>query len=323
MADYNTYRSVVECIVLVHVKERVLQNSRREAYLICCRVVVGIHCLRCHEPLIAVNGLAPFLLNVLVPIELRKVAAGLVIGQGWVDCQFAVVIPFVGVANLYGKGIQLIVCSLFGLVTHPLLCIDALSQCHLKVLYKLYHALLCCRREVLCNIKLANDVTQGAVNGCESTFPAWLLHLFATQYCAVESECLGFDFVAQLIGCCTHNSPLQIGYEFIHRSFIYYSNSLLYGFGVCQVQLLNAVDTKYAVECVPIKSGCHIFQLLECDFVVAAERIAAFHAVEVLCCNACLNLHYRLHILLCLLFAEAIELEHTHYIFAELCTDVL
>ena len=61
---------VIECKKSsVDVKEGVLQNSGREANLVCCGVVVCVHCLRCHVPLVLVYGLVVAALDMVVPSE--------------------------------------------------------------------------------------------------------------------------------------------------------------------------------------------------------------------------------------------------------------
>ena len=165
VADDNSDGTIVERVVLIHVKERVLEDTCREADLVCCGVVVCVHGLWCHVPLLAVNRLAPLLIDMLVPTELRHSAAVLGIAKRGVYDKTAVVVPLVGVTDLYSECVQLLVSSLLCLLAHPLLCVDTLAKSHLEVLYKLCHALLCRRGEVLCNIKLADDVAQCTVNG--------------------------------------------------------------------------------------------------------------------------------------------------------------
>ena len=201
MADYNADCTIVECIVLLHIKKWILQDTGRETDLVCCWVVVCVHGLWCHVPLFAVNGLAPLLVDVLFPSELRHVAAVLGIAECRVNGECAVVIPLVGVANLHGKCVQFLVSSLLCNIAHPFLCVDALAKCNLQVLYKLCHTLLCCRWEILGYIQLADDVAQSTVNCAHRTLPAWLLNLLSAQNSSVESKCLLLKCIAQLVRC--------------------------------------------------------------------------------------------------------------------------
>ena len=68
MSDNHAYCSVVESIVCLHVEERFLQDARREANLVGCRVIVCVHCLWCHEPLFVVDWFSRFLfIGKLIP----------------------------------------------------------------------------------------------------------------------------------------------------------------------------------------------------------------------------------------------------------------
>ena len=60
----NSNSSVVERIIGIHIEERNLKYSCRETYFVCCRVVVCIHCLRCHEPFIFVYRFARTIVDV-------------------------------------------------------------------------------------------------------------------------------------------------------------------------------------------------------------------------------------------------------------------
>ena len=51
-----------------------------------------------------------------------------------------------------------------GLSTHPILCIDTLTQGNLQVLYQSNHTLLRLCGEILLNIKLADGLTQNAAD---------------------------------------------------------------------------------------------------------------------------------------------------------------
>src|SRR3712207_476810 len=70
MANHYTDSAIVERIVGLGVKERILKNARREAYLIGCRVIISINRLRSHEPFVLVNGLSGSLFYDFVDLEL-------------------------------------------------------------------------------------------------------------------------------------------------------------------------------------------------------------------------------------------------------------
>ena len=62
MAHLVTYNAangtVVESCICLGIKEWALQYSGREANLVCGGIVIGVHRLRSHLPLVAVNWLA-------------------------------------------------------------------------------------------------------------------------------------------------------------------------------------------------------------------------------------------------------------------------
>ena len=58
MTNHHTDSAIVEGIVSIHVEERILQNTSREANLVGSWVIISIHGLRSHPPLSTVNGLA-------------------------------------------------------------------------------------------------------------------------------------------------------------------------------------------------------------------------------------------------------------------------
>src|SRR5690606_4374835 len=61
MANNRSDASVVyRCISLVIIKRR-LQDSRREYDFVPSGIIIGIHCLGSHEPLILINGFAQLL----------------------------------------------------------------------------------------------------------------------------------------------------------------------------------------------------------------------------------------------------------------------
>ena len=55
VTDDSADCSVVDGVVGVEAEERWLQNRSRKYDLVEARVVVGVHCLRGHEPLVAVD----------------------------------------------------------------------------------------------------------------------------------------------------------------------------------------------------------------------------------------------------------------------------
>ena len=58
MTYHHSDGSIVERVVSRGVEEWRLQYSGREANLVCRGIVVGVHCLWCHAPLVSVHWLA-------------------------------------------------------------------------------------------------------------------------------------------------------------------------------------------------------------------------------------------------------------------------
>ena len=118
VADNHADSTEVGGIVGLHIKEGRLQDGGGEADFVGGGVVVGIHSLRCHAPLVTVNGFA----------HLVKVAAGLIQTSGLdvviqalarVNGQTAVVAPLVGITDLDSEGVELHKGVDLGLLAHP------------------------------------------------------------------------------------------------------------------------------------------------------------------------------------------------------------
>ena len=58
VANHHTYCSIVEGCIGFRVEERALKDACREANLVGCRVIIGIHCLWSHVPFVPVNRLS-------------------------------------------------------------------------------------------------------------------------------------------------------------------------------------------------------------------------------------------------------------------------
>ena len=127
VADDYADGSVVDGVIRVCVEERGLENGGREAYLVGGGVVVGVDGLRSHAPLVGIGGLSE-----LAEIVLHVPGLGgtevLVVAQGGIDGQGAVVLPLVGVADLYGEGGELLAGVGLGGVGHPVEGVDVLAE---------------------------------------------------------------------------------------------------------------------------------------------------------------------------------------------------
>ncbi len=84
MTYHYTDSTIVERLVGLGVKERILEDTSREADFVGGRIVVGIHGLRSHVPLVSVDWLSSLLCNLLI---VGKLAASqhVLIDNSWKD----------------------------------------------------------------------------------------------------------------------------------------------------------------------------------------------------------------------------------------------
>ena len=61
MSDYHADSTIIEGIIRLGVKERILENTCREADLIRRRIIIGVHRLGCHQPQILIDQFTRFL----------------------------------------------------------------------------------------------------------------------------------------------------------------------------------------------------------------------------------------------------------------------
>ena len=196
MSDDYTDGSVVEGIVGLHVEEWGLQNAGREAYLVGGGIVVGVHGLRCHEPLVAIYRLVELRANHLLDFPL---VAGKNIAQITIaNLKFGIVLPFVGVAHLHIEGIQLLLSHFLGFVAHPLLNLDALAKGNLKVGNKALHTFLGFWGEETLDIELTKCFAQASFNSGYCTLPTWTVLCLSAHGSAVESKIHGTTLIVDI-----------------------------------------------------------------------------------------------------------------------------
>ena len=126
VSDDSADGTVVESVVRLRVEERRLKYACGEADLVCRGVVVGIDCLRRHEPFGLVNRLAYLLAQFVESEELVYVAEVLVERQCVSDFKSGVVSPFVGVSDFHDEVAEFVLSLLFCLCAHPCCLVDAL-----------------------------------------------------------------------------------------------------------------------------------------------------------------------------------------------------
>ena len=154
MADNHTYGSIVISIVGLHIEERRLKDTGREADFIGRRVIVSVHRLRSHVPFVTVDRLVQLLVYDICQIEL---IAAHDVGPVTVvlDFQARIVAPFVGIAHLDIERSQFVQSHFLRLVAHPILYFDTFSQSVLQVFHQFHHTFFGCCGEVFLYIFLA------------------------------------------------------------------------------------------------------------------------------------------------------------------------
>ena len=195
MADNNAYCAVVDGVIAISVEEWRLEDGGREHNLVALRVIVGVHGLRCHEPLVLVDRLA-YLGHLLLVAELVHRYQILCETLGGVYVK-VVLLPLVRVAHLDADGGQL----LFGLelraVAHPCQVVNALAERNAQLLNQINHALLGALGEVFSHVEFAEFLTHAVLHGAEGALPEGAHGLHTAQLTAVEVERRGVELARE------------------------------------------------------------------------------------------------------------------------------
>ena len=157
VADYHANGTIVGCIVGIHIEERWLQDGSREADLVGGGVVVGIHRLRRHAPLVLVNGLAMLVQVAASLVDCRSLDV-LIERLLRIDLQATVVAPLVGITNLDCERVEFDQCVNLGRVAHPGQASDVCSQRLAQVGDQAHHLLLAVLGKVLLDIQFAHSL---------------------------------------------------------------------------------------------------------------------------------------------------------------------
>ena len=137
MTDHPTDRAIVDGIVRIWVEERRLEDPCWENHLVVQRVVVGVHNMCTHAPLVFVHRLA----------ELRQIISGEVLGKGLAvgevalaaQIQIANVLPLIRVPYFIGKGVQFCQGLLLGRIAHPRQTVDAVAEGSTQIFHHSFH----------------------------------------------------------------------------------------------------------------------------------------------------------------------------------------
>ena len=209
VTDHNADSTVVHRVVSLRVVEGGLQNRCGEADLVGGGVVVSVHGLGRHKPLLAIDGLAQFS-EVIGRVPSICALDVLPIRQRGVDFERRIILPLVGVADLDGERSELLLSACLRLVAHPLQSLDMLTQRHLQVLDQLGHTHLVLLGEVLGNVHLTYGLAQNRVGHAHSALPAGTLLLCARHLTTEEVERCGVQLVVQIRRCATQAACCKV-----------------------------------------------------------------------------------------------------------------
>ena len=209
MANHTTYGTVVNRIFGLGVKERRLQNNSREDDFVHLGVVVGVHRLRGHEPLVTVNRLAQFahIAQVLKAVGAEHIAHQ-IIGA---DLQLGIVAPLIGVADFGYKGRQLGLGFFFGGGGHPVQVADTGFEGQQHVRHQLFHAHFAFSRKVLLHIQLAQGLTQSLVFQSHGPLPGRTQLRYTAERGAVERKARVHPVLRQIGSGGIQQLPREIG----------------------------------------------------------------------------------------------------------------
>ena len=214
MSDYHADSTIVARIIGIYVEVRSLKDSGREANLICGGIVVSIHSLRRHAPLLAVNRFAPLRVLVL-STEFACILDVLPIRELRVNGKSAIVLPCVGIADFHLEAVELHEGIHLCAVAHPVEGCYMFAKGYFKIIHKVEHLLLRLCGEVFLHIELSYCLAKQAIRHCKCTLPAWLL-LLCTRHGAREHLKVGFSkFVAERTACARHILKCHIVADFL------------------------------------------------------------------------------------------------------------
>ena len=209
MADYYADSTIVECCISLRIEERILENTGWEADFIGSRIVVSIHGLRSHEPLILIYWLSCLLCNLLIVGKLAASQHVLIIALRWVDAELAEICPLVRITNLYIELVELVVSSFLCSIAHPGLSIDTLTEADLKILHECLHHLLRAFWEIALAVDATECLAQLSLNLSSSALPKRIILLTATHSLAEEFETGFANLIAEIRSRTTDDVPLH------------------------------------------------------------------------------------------------------------------
>ena len=277
MADHHADGAVVHRVVGVGVVERRLENGGREADFVGRGIVVGVHRLGRHVPLVLVHGLAQFRnvvgripgvgLDDVLPVALRRV-----------DLQRRVVLPLVGIADLHGEGREFLLRLGFRGVGHPVEGGDVLTEGRLQVLHHVEHPGLVLLGEVLGHVHLADGFRKGSVGHRHGALPAGFLLLLARHHAAEEVERRVDEVVAQVAGGCADVLCGEVVADVLQRGGFHQFVGVGQGRGGRHDDLLEIADAHCLIVLGPVDGIVGLLEIGLLRGVVHGGDVAQFDA---------------------------------------------
>ena len=277
MADHGNDTAIVHRVVGSGIKKRRLQNGCRKHDFIQARVVIGIHGLRRHAPLLTIDRLAESgdIALVLGGADALQVTDQIIPGDG----DSRVIAPLAGVADLRIHGRQFGPRFFLGGGAHPVEAVDALAERRHQVGDQFFHARLVLRREMFFDITLAQCLAERAFDHANAALPRLLVGRHAAQHGAVEREAVlnvGFGKIGRVLA---DQMPFEIRFPGRQRgSFDRLAKAGKVTWLADDYRGDFAIEVGGAQLRIPVIAGYQLGQLREFELVVGLDRVAVFNA---------------------------------------------
>ena len=312
MTDYYAYSTIVECCISLRIEERILENTSWEADFIGSRIIVSIHGLRSHEPLILIYRLSCLLCNLLVVGKLAASQNVLIIALRWVDAELAEISPLVRITNLYIELVELVVSSFLCYIAHPGLSIDTLTEADLKILHECLHHLLRAFWEIALAVDATECLAQLSLYLSSSALPKRIILLTATHSLAEEFETGFANLIAEIRSRTTDDVPLH---QSLQCACTFCSSHLVITGEESRLtydHLLEifALDSLGVGKCLERNVRIILLEFCQGHLVVVCLRITKFGAALRESSERCFVKEYGRSLLCSIFGRETVELEH-------------
>ncbi len=189
MAYHHSDTTVVFSIARSGVIERSLKDSGGEHDLVVDGAVISVDSLGSHRPFGAVDRFAPFL-QIAVECPFACILHIFIVRERGIHVEETVVPPFVGIADLYGDGVEFLHGGNLGVIAHPGKTDDVLAKCVAEVLHKSFHVDFAAFGEIFLYIEAADAFSHDAVDIGECFLPAGTLLLHAAHHFVEFEGCV-------------------------------------------------------------------------------------------------------------------------------------